>query len=179
KTRMNIAQRHLQQVVFLHPFDHQPIGHPVTNQRIRDVVTNFIGIAPFIRHTRNRCLEILAASTAGLIHADLGDNPSTPMQSRHMRNATRNHLLPFAFLPALRTGVVLGLDRFVFNIVGLTADKLSKSHWGLLLIAGWIPYLSAGALLYCNVNNRLHPTTTVFWEWQLNSVTKVNIQTSL
>src|SRR5512134_495479 len=107
-----------------------------------DAVADCIGIAPFIRHTWNRCLEILAASTSCLIHADLGDHPRTPMQSRHMRNATLNHLLPFAFLSALGAGIVLGLDRFVCNVIGLTADKRSKSHWAPP--DSWLAIISIG-----------------------------------
>jgi hypothetical protein len=61
----------------------------------------------------------------------------------------------------LRTGVILGLVRFVFNIIALTADKLCESHWGLLPIAGAIPYLSAGVLLHFNIINKLHHVITV------------------
>src|SRR5215831_6583278 len=40
----------------------------------------------------------------------------------------------------------------------------------LLLIAGWLPYLSEGALLYVSVNNSLYPIIIVSRECQLNSV---------
>src|SRR5678816_672840 len=80
------------------------------------------GIATAIRHTGNGRLEILAACTAGLIHAHVGDDPGAAPQSRNMSNASREHVLTVALLATLRTGVMLGFDRLVLNIIVLSAD---------------------------------------------------------
>ena len=52
------------------------------------------------------------------------------MQHRYVRNASDDHLLAFALLAALRTGVMLGLDRLVLHIIGWAADYIGESHRG-------------------------------------------------
>jgi hypothetical protein len=52
------------------------------------------------------------------------------MPSRNVRHTSRAHVLAFAFYPALRTRVILGLDRLMLHIIGLTADKIGISHRG-------------------------------------------------
>src|SRR4030095_1742380 len=145
KARMDIAYRDLQVVLLLHPAAHRLIRHAIANHRIGDGVTHFPGIAPARRHTGNGRLEILAACTAGLIHAHFGDNPGTAIEGRNVRNASCHHALPFALRPALWTGIILGLARLVLKIIGLAADHIGISHRGLLPLGGSIPSLSEGA----------------------------------
>src|SRR5262249_35413602 len=93
-----------------------------------------VGLFSFSKYyrlsTRNGGLEIFATGTSGLIHANFRDHPGSAMQHRYVRNASDDHLLAFALLAALRTGVMLGLDRLVLNIIGLAADYIGESHRG-------------------------------------------------
>ena len=157
KARMDIAYRDLQVVVLLHPADHRLIRQAIANHSIGDGVTHFPGRAPARRHTGNGRLEILAAGTAGLIHANFGDNPGTAMEGRNVRNASCHHALPFALRPALWTGIILGLDRLVLKRIGLAADHIGISHHGLLRIVGSIPSLSEGALFTSAVTIHYDP----------------------
>jgi hypothetical protein len=125
---MNIAQRQGQPVVFLHAAHDRQVRHAVTNQSVGDGVTDLQGIAPSGRHTWNGGLAILATVTAGLVDTDLSDNPGAAMQRRNVRNTLCADTLAFAFRFALRTRVIHGRDRFMVDIIDLTADNISISH---------------------------------------------------
>jgi len=157
EARMDIAQRQRQQIILLHPADDRQVWHAVANQGIRHSVADFQGIATSIWHTGNGGLEKLAALASGLLHADVGDNPGTAMESGNVSNTSCYHMLTFSLCPTLRTGVMLRLDRLVLHVIGLAADKIGISHRGLLLIVGSIPSLSGGAFFTSAVSIRYAP----------------------
>jgi hypothetical protein len=45
------------------------------------------------------------------------------MQNCYVSNASSDHVRAFPFLTILRTGVMLGFDRLVLNIIVLTAES--------------------------------------------------------
>jgi hypothetical protein len=45
-------------------------------------------------------------------------------------NTSCDHMFAFALCPTLRTGVMLGLDRLMLNVIGWAADKNRESHEG-------------------------------------------------
>jgi hypothetical protein len=65
-------------------------------------------------------MEILAADTAGFIDANVGEYPGAAPYSCEVCHTARDHV--FAFLAALKTGVILGLNRLILNIIVLDAD---------------------------------------------------------
>src|SRR5215510_12130594 len=130
KAGMDIAQRQLQVVILLHPTNDRPVRHAVANQGIGHRVSHFQGIPPAPRYTRNRSLKILATGTAGLVDANVSDDPAAAIESRNVSNTSRDHVLAFPFLATLRTGVMLGLERLVLNLIVLAADDRGVSHGG-------------------------------------------------
>jgi hypothetical protein len=75
-------------------------------------------------------LEILTTVASGLIDADIGVYPGTPMQSGNVSHTPCENSLAFSPCLALRAGVIQGLDRLVFNVIGLRADESGISHEG-------------------------------------------------
>ena len=65
-----------------------------------------------------------------MIHADLGDHPRAAIKRCHMLDTSGDDLLAFAFLTALRAGIIFGLNRVSLNIIGLVADRFCESHKG-------------------------------------------------
>src|SRR5215475_9429934 len=116
-TSMDRAQRQRQAVIFLPPAAHQLIRHPLANHGIGDSGADFVGIPTSRRHTRQGGLEILATCTSSLIPANFRVHPGSAMQRRSVRKASEDHWRAFALLAALRTGVMLGLDRVVLHII--------------------------------------------------------------
>src|SRR4029450_7629693 len=128
EARMDIAQRQRQQILLLHPAHDRQIRHAITNQRVGHGVTDFQGIAPSGWHTWNRGLGILATVPTSLVDTNLSDDPGMAMQRRSVCYTPCVDALAFAFRLALRTGVIHRLDRFMLDIIRLTADKIGISH---------------------------------------------------
>ena len=68
-----------------------------------------------MRYARNGSLEIIATVTPGLIDSDFGENPAASMQSQYVRNLPLNHILYFASLSTLGTGVKFRFDGSVLD----------------------------------------------------------------
>ena len=96
-----------------------------------------------MRYARNGSLEILATVTPGLIDSDFGENPAEPMQSRYVRNLPLTHMLSFASLSTLGTGVIFRFDGSVLDQIILIADILNKSH-GVPFADSWLDTISIG-----------------------------------
>src|SRR4029450_11738035 len=89
---------------------------------------------------------------------------SATIQARRWRAATcarRRGITRFRvpLRPALGTGIIVGLARWVLQRIGLAADDSEISHRGLLRIVGSIPCLSEGALFTSAVKKRLGKET--------------------
>jgi hypothetical protein len=67
-------------------------------------------------------MEILAAGTADFIDANVGECPGAAPYSCEVCHTARDHVFAFAFLAALKTGVILGLNQLVLNIIVMDAD---------------------------------------------------------
>src|SRR5262245_11597308 len=130
KAGMEITQRQLQVVILLHPAHDRQRRHAVAYQGIGHGVSHFPGIPPAGRYAWNRCLEILATGTSGLVDPNIGDNPGATVESPNVSNTSRDHVLAFAFFTTLRTGVLFGLDRLVLHLIGLAADDRGVAHRG-------------------------------------------------
>jgi len=127
---MDRAQRQRPAVILLPPAAHQPIRPAIAKQGSGHGVAHCQEIPSSRGHAGDGRLARLAACTSGLIHAHFRHYPGAALEHRDVRNASCHHPFPFALLAALRTGVILGLDRSVLHIIGLAADKIGESHKG-------------------------------------------------
>ena len=89
-----------------------------------------LGIASSWRDTGNLGLKILATLTPRFVDTDLGDNPTAAIKHGNVANRARGRVFAFGLKATLWTGVILGRDDQMLDIIILSADQLGESHEG-------------------------------------------------